>query len=567
MVVDKLKVASKIWLPAIIFSIALIAVAAISAQTFNRTLLQDRQDKVRTLVETAYSIVEHYSELAKVGTLPEEEAKTLAKETIRSIRYDKTEYFWINDLNQIMLMHPISTKLEGKNLSTLEDKTGKKFFAEFTTIVKANPEGGFVNYFWPKAGFEEPVEKISYVKLSKEWGWIIGTGLYIDDVDTAFWAEFKVFASIVIVTLVVAGAISWMVAKSLSNGLTSLAGQMSVLASGDNTIEITGQSRVDEIGDMAKAVEVFKQNAQENDRMRVEQEDSRQRQAQERKSSLLTLADELQTRMRGVIDNMAGTVQSVGTSAVHMYENADKTNQQSTEVSSISEQTSANVQTVAAAAEELNASSSEIGRQVEHTNQTVQAAASEADQTNIVIQGLSGAAAKIGEVVNMIQNIAEQTNLLALNATIEAARAGEAGKGFAVVASEVKNLANQTAKATDEVSQQIATIQNETDRAVEAIKGISSTINDVHDASGAIAAAVEEQHAAIQEISRNVQEAARGTQEISNHIAAVSEDAHLTMTSANEVKDASASLTHSAQELDTTMQSLLNDMREKANHG
>lgn len=563
MFLDKLKISSKIWLPAIIFTIALIAVAGIAAQNMKQTLLTDRQDKVRSVVEEAHSILEGYVAKAKSGELSTEDAQKQAREIIKSIRYGGSEYLWINDTKNIMIMHPIKPALDGKTLDKLQDKNGKYLFSEFIKAVQNKDGVGFVDYYWPKPGFEEPVQKISFVSLVKDWGWIVGSGLYTDDVDAAFWAQFKIFAVMVVVALLVAGTISFLVAQNLSKGLSRISDQMSHLAEGKLDIEVAGQHREDEIGEMARAVEVFKQNSIEANQLRASQEETRIQAEKEQKQSLIDMADNIHNQIHGVMEKMGGVVNQLGQSADTMHNNAEATNQQSSSVASISEQTSANVQTVAAATEELNASSHEIGRQVEHTNQTAEAAAQEAQQTNVVIQSLSGAAGKIGEVVSIIQDIAEQTNLLALNATIEAARAGEAGKGFAVVASEVKNLANQTARATDEVSQQISAIQNQTSDAVSAIEGITSTITNMREASSAIAAAVEEQHAAIQEISRSVQEASRGTQEISSHIAAVAEDANQTMLSADEVKSASDELLASSDTLDRAMTNLVNDLRQK----
>lgn len=565
MFLNKMRITAKIWLPALIFALALIGIGVFSATNLKSALLETRKEKVRSLVETAQSVIQHYAKLEKSGAMTREEAQNAAKETVRAMRYDDIEYFFINDAQTNMVMHAVKPSLEGRNLGQLKDSTGKAFSALMVKTAIENEKGGFVDYLWPKAGHDTPVGKISYTKLTKDWNWIVGSGLYTDDVDDAFLKQFKTFAALVGLTLVIAGGLSWLVARNLSTGINGLSKQMTSLAEGNLETDISGQDRGDEIGGMAKAVEVFKQNAIEAQDLRLQQEQTRKENEEERKHRLLQLADDLQHRMHSVIEEIGGVVGTLSTSADDMRRNAEETSKQSTSVASISEQTSANVETVAAAAEELNASSAEIGRQVEHTNQTAKDAAQEAENTNEVIQGLSGAAAKIGEVVNMIQNIAEQTNLLALNATIEAARAGEAGKGFAVVASEVKNLANQTAKATDQVSQQIATIQSETDRAVNAIQGISRTINNVHDASSAIAAAVEEQHAAIQEISRNVQEASRGTQEISSHITSVSEDANLTMASANNVKVSSDALLASSKNLNATMETQLQEMRNKAN--
>jgi len=564
MFLDKLKISSKIWLPAIVFTVALVAVAGIAAKNMNDTLLADRQDKVRSVVEEAQSILNGYVAKVQAGDLTKEEAQSRAREVIKSIRYGGSEYLWINDVNNMMIMHPIKPALDGKKLDKLQDKKGKYLFTEFIKTVQNKDGAGFVDYYWPKPGFEEPVHKISYVMLTKDWGWIIGSGLYTDDVDVAFWEQFKIFAILVILTLLIAGGISWIIARNLSKSLDHISEQMAQLADGQLDIDIHGQDRRDEIGDMARSVEVFKQKSIEAENLRNAQEETRRQVEREQKQSLGKLADGIHGQMHDVMEQMADVVSRLGNSADTMHNNAEATNRESSSVASISEQTSSNVQTVASATEELNASSSEIGRQIENTNRTAEAANNEAQQTNHVIQGLSGSAGKIGEVVSIIQDIAEQTNLLALNATIEAARAGEAGKGFAVVASEVKNLANQTARATQEVSQQINSIQSQTNDAVSAIEGITTTIANMREASSAIAAAVEEQHAAIQEISRSVQEASRGTQEISSHISAVANDANQTMLSADEVKVASDELVNSSGALERAMDDLVADLRKRA---
>lgn len=563
MKLNNLKIRTKVWLPAIFFTISLIGIATFAGYDIQLSMMQDRKEKVQSLTESAYSVIQHFHDEETAGNLTREQAQKRALAAIEFMRYEDSGYFWIHNIDHVMVMHPISKGLEGKNMKGLKDKKGEAFFDKMTRIAQTEGEG-FVSYYWPKKKDGEAIHKTSYIKLAKDWGWIVGTGLYTDDVDQAFADLFILFALIAGAVLFVSGGLSVLIAKNLSNGLTRFGEQISELAKGNLSVEITGRNRGDEIGDMAKALDVFKGKASEAEDLRQQQEQIREQSERERKSNILTLADALQSQVDEATRNMDDVVGQLSLSADTMQSNAQGTSQQSQSVAMISGQTSQNVQTVAAATEELNASSDEIGRQIEKTSQTAQAAANEAQETNEVIEGLSGAAGKIGEVVNMIQGIAEQTNLLALNATIEAARAGEAGKGFAVVASEVKNLANQTAKATDEVSTQITTIQTETNRAVQAIGGITVTINDMRDSSSAIAAAIEEQNAAIQEISRNIQEAAHGTGEISQHINTVSNDAQDTMASAQDVKSSSNALTQSSQELADTVTRFLDGMRERA---
>jgi methyl-accepting chemotaxis protein len=252
-------------------------------------------------------------------------------------------------------------------------------------------------------------------------------------------------------------------------------------------------------------------------------------------ASRQSLADEVDTRVHGMITHVAGSIGELRQVSESMVATANETAREAGAAAASSEQASANVETVAAAAEELSASITEIARQVEQSARTAARGAQEAERTDETVQGLIRAADKISEVAKLINDIAAQTNLLALNATIEAARAGEAGKGFAVVAAEVKNLAGQTAKATEEITAQINAIQDATRDTVRVIHGIGGTIGEINEISTVIAAAVEQQGAATAEIARNVQQAAARTQEVSGNIANVNHAAAQTGKAAETV--------------------------------
>jgi methyl-accepting chemotaxis protein len=312
---------------------------------------------------------------------------------------------------------------------------------------------------------------------------------------------------------------------SISTLIKRITRTMSQLAGGDLTVDIEGADRRDQIGDMARAVGIFKDNAiriadVESDKTRLAERTER-----DRKAGLADLASRLESTVKSIADSVKQSAQRMHDGATTMNGAAERTKTRSSAVAAASEQASVNVQTVAAAAEQLSASIREIGRQAQSSATVAGRAASQASKTTATMEDLSQAADRIGEVIKLINDIAAQTNLLALNATIEAARAGDAGRGFAVVASEVKSLAAQTARATDEIAAQIASIQGETREAATAIKGIEAVITEINQIASSTAAAVEQQSAATTEIARNVQQAAVGTDEVSSNIAGVLEAA------------------------------------------
>jgi len=317
---------------------------------------------------------------------------------------------------------------------------------------------------------------------------------------------------------------AWLIGNGISNPIKSMTSAMDKLANGDKQSEIPGQDHQDEIGQMAGAVQIFKDNMIKADQLANEQ--AKGREDREKRAEILhDLTSNFDNDVAGILSLVTSATTELESSAQTMATTAKETSNISTSASTASEQASANVQTVAAAAEELSSSIDEISRQVAQSTQISSTAVSEVEGANDQVQGLAQASVKIGEVVALITDIADQTNLLALNATIEAARAGDAGKGFAVVASEVKNLANQTARATEEISSQISGIQNATQDAVQSIGSIGAIINQMNEISSAIAAAVEEQGAATGEIARNVDEAATGTAEVSSNISSVNQAA------------------------------------------
>ena len=355
--------------------------------------------------------------------------------------------------------------------------------------------------------------------------------------------------------------LSFVIGRSISTALTGMIGAMTRLAGGDVRIAIPGLGRSDEIGEMAGAVEIFKTNKIEADRLRAEQFEAEQLQGARRKADMHKLADAFEGAVGEIVETVSSSATELEASADTLTRSAERSQELATAVAMASEEASTNVQSVSSASEEMTSSINEISRQVQESARVASEAVSQAQTTNHRVSELSKAAARIGDVVELINTIAGQTNLLALNATIEAARAGEAGRGFAVVASEVKALAEQTAKATGEISQQISGIQAATQDSVLAIKEIGDTIGRMSEISSTIAAAVEEQGAATQEISRNIQNAAQGTVQVSGNIAEVQRGAGETGAASAQVYSSAQLLSRDSNRLKLEVARFLDGVR------
>jgi methyl-accepting chemotaxis protein len=380
------------------------------------------------------------------------------------------------------------------------------------------------------------------------------------DTDNAISNTTTVQETLAAVGLLLGLTLAYLIGRSIVGPVTGMTSVMAKLASGDKSIEIPARDNKDEVGDMARAVDVFKQNMLRADALAEEQRKEQERKEQ-RQTAIEGYIAHFDSSVRQSLDTLASASTEMRATAESMTGTAEQTSRQATAVAAASEQASANVQTVAASTEEMSSSIAEISRQVEQSTHIARKAVDEAQHTTKTMESLSAAAQKIGEVVQLIQDIASQTNLLALNATIEAARAGDAGKGFAVVASEVKSLATQTAKATEDIAGQITAIQAATGQAVSAIKSIDGTISEISEISTTIAAAMEEQGAATREITRNTQEAARGTQDVSSNIGGVTQAASETGAAASQVLGSSSELGKQAETLRSEVDDFLTKIR------
>lgn len=505
---------------ALLGALGLFGMLLISAQSLvqsNEILVSGKQQQIQHLVETVHSLVDSYYTDFKAGNITEAQAQQKVMTAINAMRYDSSNYFWINDETSTIVVHPIKPALNGKNLSSLQDANGKYLFPAFVKKAQENPQGGVVDYLWPKPGSEDPVEKLSFVKEFKPWGWIIGSGIYISDVKESMWVlisnlliDFVIITSFLLI-------ISFFIAKSIIVPINQTAEALADLAQGEGNLtqrltingkdEIAKLSRsfnefvvkihrvIKEIQDSAKAVE---DSSQELSSLSQKSLQSNEQQSAET------------TQIATASNEMVNTIHEVADSATTAANLAEGANTEALSSKSI----------------------------VNDSAQSVQSLSVEITSASSVISELNNECSSIDSVLSVIKAIAEQTNLLALNAAIEAARAGEQGRGFAVVADEVRTLAGRTQEATLEINGIIAQLQTKATEAVSAISNsgelaenavtqankasesldsISAAITAILDANQQIATAADQQSGVTKEIDERVTVIAGLSEESTQH--------------------------------------------------
>ena len=495
----------------VMIGIAAVGLAGLTGFWLNSqrsSLLSERIEKTKNLVEVPYSIITEQYRLEAEGKIGREEAQRRAQEAIRAMRYDGSNYFWINDMHPTMVMHPVRPELDGKDLSDFKDANGKAIFMDFVNAART-PNGDFVYYMWPKPGSDQSVRKLSFVKGFEPWGWVIGTGIYIEDVDAAWRSSAKIAGIFGLCCLGVLLFVSRRVSRSIFVRFQEMIERIKDVAHGEGDltkrVEITSD---DEVGELAKWFNTFMDKLQEI-----------LSQVSSNTQSLATASEEISGSSR---DQAQGAVLQ-----------KDQTTQVATAIEEMSAtvfEVSENSNKAAAASQHAAEMAREGGKVVEETLSRMRTIADSVGDTARKVQELGKRSDEIGRISGVIDDIADQTNLLALNAAIEAARAGEQGRGFAVVADEVRKLAERTGKATQEIAEMIRNIQVETKTAVaamdagsreveaglestrkagESLQGIIKMSEQVGDMVTQIATAATQQAATTEQINNNIEEIAR----------------------------------------------------------
>jgi methyl-accepting chemotaxis protein len=500
-------ISRRLWLILIVAVLMLLTLGVLMLKQIHEDLYHAKAQKTQHVVQAAAGVLKYYHGLETAGTLSRETAQTQAMSAIRGLRYDKDDYFWINDLTPVMIMHPTNPKLDGQNLSAIKDPDGVQIFNEFVALAKSKG-AGMVDYRWPKPGAEAPVQKTSYVQLFQPWGWIIGSGVYIDDLQAEFRGQVIKASSFGLVIAVVMALLVVLIARSIVGPLRETVHAMANIASGESdltrALDTHGQ---DEVTELARHFNAFS------------------------------------AKLRGVVGQLQASATALEQSSADLGDNASQAQERS-------QQQSQQMELVATAINEVTYGVQDVAKNAEHAASEMRDAQSQAEQGQVNIDGslqqidrlsgtidqavevirtLAAESTQIGSVLEVIRSIAEQTNLLALNAAIEAARAGEQGRGFAVVADEVRLLAQRTQQSTAEIQSMIERLQTHSEAAVkvigdssrasqltieqaglagESLNAIGQALRNLNGLNASIASATLQQAHVVEDINQNVTQAA-----------------------------------------------------------